>query len=98
MIEIHYIKHYPHWDFRSYDTHYDPYSHWNEYTPIYYGTSTFPMEEEPWNKGSKLVNSFVPYIIITFILLFGWARKARRRDLMLYTPWPAHRRGRWKYR
>eukprot|EP00826_Nyctotherus_ovalis_P061308 TRINITY_DN870_c0_g1_i10.p3 TRINITY_DN870_c0_g1~~TRINITY_DN870_c0_g1_i10.p3 ORF type:complete len:110 (+),score=19.59 TRINITY_DN870_c0_g1_i10:155-484(+) len=85
-LEIHAMKHYPQWDFRSYETHTDIYAHWNEYTPVYYGTDTYPIEGDRWDKGSKIINSQIPFLIFSAVIFFSWARKRRRRNVLLYPP------------
>eukprot|EP00826_Nyctotherus_ovalis_P061311 TRINITY_DN870_c0_g1_i2.p2 TRINITY_DN870_c0_g1~~TRINITY_DN870_c0_g1_i2.p2 ORF type:complete len:138 (-),score=21.19 TRINITY_DN870_c0_g1_i2:19-432(-) len=68
IIKIHAMKHYPQWDFRSYETHTDIYAHWNEYTPVYYGTDTYPIEGDRWDKGSKIINSQIPFLIFLSLI------------------------------
>ncbi len=92
------LKHYPHWDFRSYESHSDPYTHWNEFTPYYYGTSTYPMTEDPWERGSKVFNTLFPLFAMFYLVAYLWAKKMRRRDIMLSHPWVRYRIERWRYR
>ena len=77
------MKHYPHWDFRMYNLHQDPYAYWNSYTPIYYGTDTVPISYDPWSKGSRLVNNGLLLIIGIALSYLTWTKKLRRRDIIL---------------
>jgi len=78
--------------------HYNAFSEWNEYTPVYYGTDTYPEEEDPYDRGSKPFNSHLWFIFMLFALMISWSKKMRRRDLMLIHPTPVFRIGRSRFK
>ena len=58
----------------------------NEYSPIYFGTETLPMEKDRWSYGSKPLNTWIPIVAALCTLFISWTKKIRRRDNLIYPP------------
>ena len=69
MIKTHYFKHHPFYEFRDFEEfHVDPYRYWLHARIEYWNTETHPLEQHPWEMGSKWSNSF--YLVMPFLVTF----------------------------